>query len=342
MSTYKPHISSFGDASANVIAVTCYVLLLLFWTFGFVLVTVIFLLEKKSMLVRFHALQAIILWVVHIMLGGGLSYESMAAIITRDNRYMSSIYGWGSTATVIIARMAVDVFAILLAVIALSRAYHWQDWKIPFIGQFSMAICKRCCLPTYTGGNELPENCMLEPYSKNKRHHTTDDKSVLVEKIYAYANGARTIGDIDETPQPTLPAAYQPQNIHTVHSVTEDFSKKADAEASSRQPDGIPAQYTGKDRFAASATVGAAKKTSINSGDITLPVVAAPALESTGIDYENLLEPKVSDNPVSLLVNRLFGWLRQANKPLDYLLPAGDPNYSLPPEMRDPPQPEMF
>lgn len=333
MRTYKPHISSFGDAAANLVAVACYIFILLFWTFGFVVVLLIFLVEKKSMLVRFHAMQAIFLWLARSVFGGGLTYESIAAIITGNSQYMAIPYGWSSPAPVLLARLAVDGIIILCAIIALTKAYHWRDWKIPFIGQLAMLICRKCTLPAYCGGDDLPQQCWTDAMSNREEDGYVNP---LVEKIYRQTNG---IGAVDN--QDNLSDKIYPTSAEGGQGLSYSEAPKAArlvpeaGRASTNEqlpPDmrDLPRYDEEAGAIKAADAFGRYRGQNAGPGDATLSVVAEAPLVS------------VSEDNSFGVANRLFGWLKRANTPFDDVLALNDPNRSLPPEMRDPPQPDMF
>lgn len=159
MKTYKPHVSSVGDIAANMMALMCYVLLLFFWSTGVVWLTIIFVAEKKSGLVRFHAMQALLLWVCRGLLGGGLPFEGLAALITQNEFYLRNPQGWEAPPEVIAYRIVIGGIILLLAILAASHAYKWESWRIPILGQLSAFFCRNLERPTYMGGDEVPADC---------------------------------------------------------------------------------------------------------------------------------------------------------------------------------------
>lgn len=159
MKTYRPHASSVGDAAANLISMACYVSVLLLWSFGIIPIVIIFLVEKKSGLVRFHSMQALLLWVVSSLFGGWLSYEALAAVLTGDASYLYSPFSWMSSLAVLAVRGIVSFAILLFGLVALVRAYRWQDWRIPFLGQLAALIVSNCAQPIYNGEGKVPHGC---------------------------------------------------------------------------------------------------------------------------------------------------------------------------------------
>lgn len=162
MKTYKRHISSVAEAPANVIALACYLLLLFFWAFGSVLLLGIYLFEKRSELVKFHAMQAFVLWLLRCLLGGELPYESMAALLTNNPGYLQDPMGWEAAPNVLVFRLVVTGVIVLLAVLAGTRALQWKDWKAPLVGQIAAFICNRSVVAQYCGTEDVPQDCRIE------------------------------------------------------------------------------------------------------------------------------------------------------------------------------------
>ncbi|MDL2327758.1 hypothetical protein LJC64_03785 [Ruminococcaceae bacterium OttesenSCG-928-A11] len=159
MKTYRPHASSVGDAAANIISVTCYVSMLLLWNAGFIPILIIFFMEKKSGLVRFHAMQALLMWVVNVLAGGGIAYEGLAALLTGDTSYFHVADGWMAGIAVVFVRALVSGLVIFFSLAALGKAYRWQDWRIPFIGQLAVLIVRHCAPAIYNGEGRVPHGC---------------------------------------------------------------------------------------------------------------------------------------------------------------------------------------
>ena len=108
---------------------------LLSYIFGWVSGLIFFLIEKDSRLVRFHAMQSILLNVVAIVLGIGLwiVWGVLAIVIGQISGALASLIS-------ILVGLLIFVFyiAILLAVIlCLVKAYQKQYFKLPVIGNFA-------------------------------------------------------------------------------------------------------------------------------------------------------------------------------------------------------------
>ena len=144
----EPHKSSLG-MDANILALLVYLATgVLSWIPGVKYVAwlaplVLFLIEKDSMFVKFHALQAFVLnlfgavigFVVAIIFGG-----IVAAMV------LNPLGGWGAAAFLtgligvltIVISIAITVFTI----IAMVKAYGYTEYQIPLLGKLAKKYCK--------------------------------------------------------------------------------------------------------------------------------------------------------------------------------------------------------
>ena len=108
---------------------------LLSYVFGWVSGLIFFLIEKDSRLVRFHAMQSLLLNAVAIVVGIALWILSFVLLIIT-----SQISGLLSTLLSVISGLVAFVFfiGILIAVIlCLIKAYQGQYFKLPIVGNFA-------------------------------------------------------------------------------------------------------------------------------------------------------------------------------------------------------------
>ena len=246
MKTYKPHASSVGDAAANTISVACYLCMLLLWSFGFIPILILFFMEKKSGLVRFHAMQAFMLYLVNILFGGAISYEGFAALITGNVSYFYGPMGWMSGLGVVLARAVIEVLVLVFAIVAIAKALRWQDWRVPLVGLLAATVVGRCRSPIYNGEGPVPHGCErgvssarkpewrakwdsdFEPYAQQMLSPPPKPKPVLeaIREVEEYKDyyieSSRTRNRITPPPQPiyddsfikheyTLPASPEPE-----------------------------------------------------------------------------------------------------------------------------------
>jgi uncharacterized membrane protein len=108
---------------------------LLSYIFGWVSGLIFFVIEKNSRLVRFHAMQSILLNAGAVIIGIGLWLASIVVVIIT-----SQISGIISTlASLLLGLLALAFFAGLLiaVVLCLIKAYQGQFFKLPVIGNFA-------------------------------------------------------------------------------------------------------------------------------------------------------------------------------------------------------------
>jgi uncharacterized membrane protein len=108
---------------------------LLSYIFGFISGLIFFLMEKDSRLVRFHAMQSILLSAVATVVGVGLWIVSiiMAFIFAMISDVLGSLI-W----IVLILLICAFWLAFFIAVImCLIKAYQGQYFKLPVIGNFA-------------------------------------------------------------------------------------------------------------------------------------------------------------------------------------------------------------
>jgi uncharacterized membrane protein len=108
---------------------------LLSYIFGWVSGLIFFLIEKDSRLVRFHAMQSILLNIVALVLGVGLwiVWGVLAIVVGQIS---------GALASIISLLLGLLIFAFYIALLAgvilcLVKAYQKQYFKLPVIGNFA-------------------------------------------------------------------------------------------------------------------------------------------------------------------------------------------------------------
>lgn len=323
MKTYKPHTSSFGDVKANVVAALCYVCILMFWVTGIVPVLIIFFVEKRSGLVRFHALQAMLLWLARTLLGGGIAFESMASILTGSAEYIQGYYSWSGPWQIITLRIAVDALVILFAILALSQAANWKDWRIPVFGWVASLICKNCIQPAYVGQAQVPEHCQV------------DAKTALFND---FSTAYETRG---------------PAVLPILESESEEpYAKQSQETVSHPQEDAPPAKFPALMWYDITQQLPREMQDPPQHPDFVTPVQEVSGAGQTagfpaGISAHDVRWPQLEPaqlnekEPVPPLEIRT-GWWGQRNKPAAAKLDHSDPNGKLPLDMRDPPPPDMF
>ena len=108
---------------------------LLSYIFGWVSGLIFFLIEKDSRLVRFHAMQSILLNVAAIVIGVALwiVWGVLAIVVGQISGALASIIS-------ILLGLLIFVFyiaALLAVILCLVKAYQKQYFKLPVIGNFA-------------------------------------------------------------------------------------------------------------------------------------------------------------------------------------------------------------
>lgn len=124
---YSPHHSSIAHMNANIMSVLTYILpiiatyLPIVWRIAWLIPVVIFFIEKDSNLVKFHAMQSIILYVARVIVISILRFIPLLGTL------LGSIVG---------------IILILIALIAMIGAFNYEEIHIPFIGDFVVRLIK--------------------------------------------------------------------------------------------------------------------------------------------------------------------------------------------------------
>ena len=108
---------------------------LLSYIFGWVSGLIFFIMEKDSRLVRFHAMQSILLNAVALVVGIALwiAWAAVAIVGAMINESLGALFGF-------LFGLLIFLFYILLFVgmiLCLVKAYQRQYFKLPVIGNFA-------------------------------------------------------------------------------------------------------------------------------------------------------------------------------------------------------------
>lgn len=143
LKTYEPHKSSIGGMDANVAALLAYLIAIIMnfiggaqW-FAWIVPLVFFLMEKDSMLVKFHAAQAFVLAVV-----GAIIYIILSIISTAIAwSYVGTALATGNPFAAVGGVIAIGAIGVVIAIIiaifeilAMVNAYKYKEYEIPWIG----------------------------------------------------------------------------------------------------------------------------------------------------------------------------------------------------------------
>lgn len=146
---YSPQKSSIGNLNANVMALVCYLasavvsLIPVVRYVAWLAPLALFLMEKESKFVKFHAMQSFLLHVVSavlgflvtVVLGGILGAGSLSAATYAAAAGIAGLIGLLTT----IISLAILVFAI----IAMVGAYQYKETHIPILGGIAQRIAQK-------------------------------------------------------------------------------------------------------------------------------------------------------------------------------------------------------
>jgi uncharacterized Tic20 family protein len=141
----KKHKSSIGDLEANIVAIIAYLggsliaFIPGFRYFSWAVPLVIYLIEKKSNFVKKHAIQSltlqivssILMFILYVIIGGiiRMSYSN------NPWTYIGRVYSGLAIITPI--AMIISLIFGVFAIIAVVKAYNYEEYSIPFIGKFT-------------------------------------------------------------------------------------------------------------------------------------------------------------------------------------------------------------
>lgn len=145
MNIWEAHKSNIFDGDANVMALIAYaasIVIIFIPGISFIswLVPLIFyFVENKSNFVKFHAMQALLLNIAGIVVKfilGLLAGGNIIAVIFGRH----SVFNWGTLAVTFIFSGIISLIIIIFEIIAMIKAYNYEEYKIPLIGNWAHKI----------------------------------------------------------------------------------------------------------------------------------------------------------------------------------------------------------
>lgn len=145
MSNWEAHKSNIFDGDANIMALIAYaasIVIIFIPGISFIswLIPIIFyFVENRSNFVKFHAMQAFLLNITGIALKfilGILAGGNIIAVIFGTH----SVFNWGTLAVTFIFGGIISLVIIIFEVIAMIKAYNYEEYKIPVIGNLAHKI----------------------------------------------------------------------------------------------------------------------------------------------------------------------------------------------------------
>lgn len=146
---YQPHQSSIGNLRANAMALICYGASVVL---GFIPIVryaawvaplVLFLMEKQSKFVKFHAMQSFLLHVVGAALSLVVSLV-LRGIIGAGSLNAASFYAAAGISGVIgLLTTIISIVILVFTIIAMVGAYHYKETHIPVIGGIAEKLSQK-------------------------------------------------------------------------------------------------------------------------------------------------------------------------------------------------------
>ena len=96
---------------------------------------IFFLIEKSSRLVKFHAMQSLLLNIV--LMVGSIALWIIWAIATMITSQISGILSMLISLVLVLVILAFSLGIVIGAVLALIKAYQGQFYKLPVLGNFA-------------------------------------------------------------------------------------------------------------------------------------------------------------------------------------------------------------
>jgi uncharacterized membrane protein len=144
----EPHKSSL-NMDANVAALIVYIATAVAgWIpylkyFAWVVPLIFFVLEKQSAFVRFHSMQAFLLFVVDAVLSFIVSVVITGIIVGgMSTALITGVWGAYAVVTMIfgLLALAIGLTITVFVIIAMVKAYQYSEYKIPLVGEWSAKL----------------------------------------------------------------------------------------------------------------------------------------------------------------------------------------------------------
>lgn len=146
---YEPHKSSVFDLDANLLCLLMYLIPLLSGLFfsslrflGWLIPLIVFLIEKNSPLVKFHAAQCLIIQILISVINLALWIVAMvsagASLLIGFNVF--SFLGTLGITGIITGILSIAV--IVMEIIAMIKSYQWISYRLPIFGDLASIFVK--------------------------------------------------------------------------------------------------------------------------------------------------------------------------------------------------------
>jgi uncharacterized membrane protein len=142
--TVDAHQSSLGNIDANILALLCYIVSAVL---GFVPIVkyvawlaplVVFLIEKQSSFVKFHAMQAFLLNLAGLAIS--LILSLIFGLIFAATLLVSASGAVAAAGLTGIISLIVSIVILVFSILAMIGAYKYQEYEIPLLGPLTRKI----------------------------------------------------------------------------------------------------------------------------------------------------------------------------------------------------------
>ncbi|MEW8994255.1 DUF4870 domain-containing protein [Clostridium sp.] len=148
MNIYEPHKSSIGNIDANVMALIAYgAAIVVIFIPGIKIIAwlapiVIYILEKDSNFVKFHAMQAFLINIV------GIIFSSIIFMIIGGSLGLMFFrpLAYGALGTILLSAIITGIVAIVITIfeiISMVKCYEYKEYEIPLIGIMARKIAHK-------------------------------------------------------------------------------------------------------------------------------------------------------------------------------------------------------
>ena len=140
---YEPHKSSIGGMDANLMALLVYIApVVISWIpgvgyFAWLIPLVLFFMEKQSDLVKFHAVQSCILYVISALLSFLVSVVFGSIVAASVYSVHSAYAALGMVGLIGTLTMIISLLITIFAIIAMVKAWGYKEYHIPLVGSLS-------------------------------------------------------------------------------------------------------------------------------------------------------------------------------------------------------------
>jgi uncharacterized membrane protein len=148
--SYPPHKSTIGDLDANIIALLSYLITIFIGGIDnlkfvvWLIPLIIYIIEKNRGLVKFHAMQSLVLnllgsvlnFLFSVVIGGIFSVSPLLTSTKIGAFFTFGITGMMSLLIGLVT-FAVSIAVFIFSVISMINAYNYKEYEIPFINKIS-------------------------------------------------------------------------------------------------------------------------------------------------------------------------------------------------------------